>query len=209
MQTIISVPDSRLRQVSKPVAKVDHNTINFIQELGNTLTRKTNPPGVGLSAIQVGTPIRIFFTYLPKDKSLPSKLWSKDNLELKVHINPTITKKSNQVSLGGKPGKPFLEGCLSIPHIYGPVWRHESLTLQYQTLDTNNQLIEEASHYQSFPARVIQHEFDHLEGILFTDYALGQSPAKSFNPLGSIDQVLFDQDDELVPVPVPAKLINW
>lgn len=162
---IVSVPDPVLLQVCDPVIKVDHHLINFVTDLKMTLVNKKNPEGVGLSAPQVGTPIRIFCTYL--DRGL--------GRQIEVFINPQIVKSSKKLTLGSNPKKPYLEGCLSIPEIYGPVWRHQRITIDYQVIDENtNALVSQTKSFDSFPARVIQHELDHLDGILFTKRALDQ-----------------------------------
>ena len=163
---IIEVPNPILKQVSEPIKEIDKKILTFIQELEQTLINKKNPEGVGLSAPQIGKNIRIFTTWLDKG----------NGREIKTYINPVITKASAKLTLGPNPEKPYMEGCLSIPNIYGPVWRHQFLTLQYLTINKDTNALEtQTSKFASFPARVIQHEFDHLEGILFTDRSLEQS----------------------------------
>jgi peptide deformylase len=104
-------------------------------DLTKTLLNKTDPPGVGLSAIQVGAARRIFLTYLPREPKLPSKSWTPENLEINIFINPkSSTATSKKMTLGGKRGRPFLEGCLSIPRLYGPVNRHQWIDVTYETI---------------------------------------------------------------------------
>jgi peptide deformylase len=172
MFKIITIPNKKLRKFSEPVKKVDKKIINFIDELGETLIGGTSIPGVGLSAIQVGKPTRIFVTYLPKDKSLPSDKWNEKTLELKVFINPKIVAKSKKMTLGGRKDKPFLEGCLTIPNIWGPVLRHDWVRVEYTSLDDKNSPKKMVDKFSGFQARVVQHEHDHLEGILFTDHSI-------------------------------------
>jgi peptide deformylase len=213
---IIAVPNPVLRQKSKKLVKVDKKTIKFTNLLIETLLNKSDPPGVGLSAIQVGKPTRLFITYLPRDPKLDSSKWTPENLEIKVYINPVITKASPKTTLGGSFRKPFLEGCLSIPNIYGPVPRYEWIEVSYQTLEVTSslnhqhttpihqissstpQLVESSDKLTDFPARVFQHELDHLNGILFTDYTL-----KENLPL------YFDQGDDMLPIQNPKDLIKW
>jgi len=152
---IITIPNPLLRQISKPVSKIDPKILKFIKTLENTLSKTSNPPGVGLSAIQTATPLQIFCTLLP-------------NQPLKTYINPQIISKSIRMTLGGPKTNPFLEGCLSIPTIYGAIKRHKWIKLKW--LDKNNQT--HTQKFSDFPARVIQHELDHLNGILFTDHFL-------------------------------------
>jgi len=152
---IITTPNPLLHQKSKPITQIDKKTLKFIKSLETTLLKTSNPPGVGLSAIQVGKKLRVFSTHLPDQP-------------LQTYINPQIISKSKQITLGGPKDKPFLEGCLSIPNIYGPVKRHQWIKLNW--LDTNNQ--SHTQQFSDFEARVIQHEQDHLDGILFTDHSL-------------------------------------
>jgi peptide deformylase len=172
---------------------------------------------VGLSAIQVGTPARIFMTYLPPLNDLDTLDDQQPPQELKIFINPEIIDKSEKVTLGPDKKHPALEGCLSIPNLYGPVPRHQTIKIKYQTIagsldreivasnettkrsdDQTIKLIEKTEVFSNFYARVIQHEFDHLEGILFTDYTL-----KHGLPL------YFDNGKTLTEIPLPEKLIQW
>lgn len=205
--SILTVPNPILRQKSRQVLRSaatsdrrsralitlsvvevqsrDKKVLEFIKNLEETLLKKKNPPGVGLSAPQVGKSWRIFSTLLPKDKPV-----------LQTYINPTIVSASKKLTLGNEKLKaisyklkadrePILEGCLSIPGIYGPVYRHEWVKLEYQLLNAKSSkqnalsvkpyaLSKKVSTFSGFPARVLQHELDHLDGILFTDRALQQ-----------------------------------
>lgn len=162
---IITVPHPKLKQKSSPVTQVDKKLIQFVHDLEQTLIHKKNPEGVGLSAPQVAVNLRLFCTYLDQDGAK----------QIRTFINPKITRSSPKLTLGGKPDKPFLEGCLSIPNIYGPVYRHQWIKLTYQIINPDTLSLEpRAEHFDSFPARVIQHETDHLEGILFTERAIQQ-----------------------------------
>ena len=90
---------------------------------------------------------------------------------VRIFINPVVVDQSSTQSLGKDPDDPDLEGCLSIKGIYAPVPRYTSITYQFLELEDNNWR-EKTETFYDFPARVMQHEFDHLEGILFTDYVL-------------------------------------
>jgi methionyl-tRNA formyltransferase len=160
---IVSVPHPALKKVSSEVGTIDKKLINFVRDLEKTLANKRNPEGVGLSAPQVDKNWRVFSIYL--DHS------SKSNV--RTLINPTIVHASDKMTLSETKNKPYLEGCLSIPNIFGPVWRHETITLEYGYLE-NNQLITKTEKFTDFPSRVVQHEIDHLDGILFTDRAVEQ-----------------------------------
>jgi peptide deformylase len=215
--SLVTVPHQLLRQPSQPVDEMNSKNIQFLKDMANTLIRKNDPPGVGLSAIQVGTPARIFMTYLPPLHDLSALNGKQPPPEIEIYINPEITSKSKDITLGTDPKNPALEGCLSIPNLYGPVYRHQSITLRYQTLENfssvsdQNQakLITKTATYSNFFARVIQHEYDHLDGILFTDYTLGKSPIKSFSLLKPASDLYFDQGERLAKIPDPTKLIQW
>lgn len=163
---IITVPNPTLKKVSTPVEVADKKLATFIADLEKTLVTKKNPEGVGLSAPQVAKNWRIFSIYL--DHTRPNSV--------ETLVNPVIVSASRKMSLGGSSQeKPFLEGCLSIPQTFGPVWRHHRITLEYFELDLSDlKLIPRSKKFKGFPARVVQHEMDHLDGILFTDRALEQ-----------------------------------
>jgi len=90
---------------------------------------------------------------------------------MKTFINPRIIKKSKQITFGPDKEDPILEGCLSIPELYGAVPRNLWIEAEYQFID-NGKLLEAKTKLENFEARVFQHEADHLNGILFTDYSL-------------------------------------
>lgn len=156
---IITAPNKILRKVAKPVAKIDKKVKSFIDNLLFTLEQTSNPKGVGLAAPQVGKSWRIFALNLSTLKSRGVE---------SIFINPQITRHSANQTLGPDPKKPTLEGCLSMPNVFGPVPRWEWVELTFQ--DTN--LDEQTGRFADFEARVIQHELDHLDGILFTDHSL-------------------------------------
>lgn len=160
---IITIPDQTLRQQAKKIEQVDKKLLKFLKNLEETLSAKKDPQGVGLAAPQVGKNLAIFATQLidPATKSY---------LPLRTFINPKITAHSQNQSFGADEKNPDLEGCLSIPYLYGPIPRWEWVDLAYQVVD-NNQLIDQQERFDNFNARIIQHERDHLDGILFTDYS--------------------------------------
>jgi len=156
---IITAPHPSLRQKAVAVKTVDKKLQFFINDLQSTLLHQSDPPGVGLAAPQVDKKYRIFCTLIAK--------------EPRVFINPVINKASEAKILGENPqDKDYqLEGCLSIPQIYGPVPRSEWISLEYDVV-VDQKLQRKSESFSNFPARVIQHELDHLNGILFTDYLL-------------------------------------
>lgn len=161
---IITIPHPSLRQTATPVEQVDVKLTQLTKGLAETLLGQRNPTGVGLAAPQVDILKRVFATNVTEDE--------KDTTShFKIYINPEIVGHSEKLILGPTPKDEVLEGCLSIPGLYGPVPRFEWIEMQYQVVkgDELETVIEKSS---QFEARVIQHELDHLNGILFTDYSL-------------------------------------
>ncbi len=168
---IITIPHPTLRKKAQIVKKADTSLIKLVNNLEETLDNHRHPPGVGLAAPQVDKLLRIFATKWPLDGNLDR---SKPNFngQLRHYINPRVTKACKRKKvLGVKKDEPDLEGCLSMPGLYGPVPRHRWVELEFQTLE-NDSLVEKRERFSGFQARVIQHELDHLDGVLFTDYAL-------------------------------------
>ena len=163
---IITIPHKTLRQPASPVVTVDKKLTRFVADLRETLAQKENPRGVGLAAPQVNTLWNIFVTQLPPDEAHDDE----EDLLQQMYINPKIIDHSDQQTLGPDKRRPLLEGCLSIPDLYGPVWRWEWVQLQFSTL-LGSELQEQTAYFQNFAARVIQHEYDHLQGVLFIDHS--------------------------------------
>lgn len=173
-KSILTVPNPILRAKSIAVDLTKNlDLINkHIANLEETLEKKANPKGVGLSLPQIGKNLRIFSTYLPDssntlDQGRPDEK-EKEQAKLATYINPEIIENSQDRTFGPNLDDPILEGCLSIPNLYGPVPRFSWVTLRY----TTPQLEEETKKFAGFFARVIQHELDHLDGVLFIDYVL-------------------------------------
>ncbi len=182
MKPILSVPDPLLRVKSVSIDRITPDVQAQIIELIDTMKNAHNPEGVGLSFPQIGFNLRGFVTYLEK--------------RIKVYLNPIILDASEEKTLGGTPDRPTLEGCLSIPWLYGPVWRSKKIKIQ--ALDEHG--IEFVKTLTSFPARLAMHEYDHLEGVLFTDYTL-----KYNLPL----YLLNHEQDKFVEIEDPSTVIKW
>lgn len=182
MKPIISVPDKILRTKSVKIDRINHDVQKKIEELVDTIISARNPEGVGLSFPQIGYNLRGFVTYLEK--------------KVKIYLNPIILDQSEEKTLGGTPERPTLEGCLSIPWLYGPVWRPKKIKIQ--ALDEHG--IEFVKTLSSFPARLAMHEYDHLEGVLFTDYTI-----KDNLPL----YLLNHEQDKFVEIEDPSTVIKW
>lgn len=156
MKPIIHVPQPVLTTPAKTVTSFDKRLIKLIRDMKTTLLASHNPKGVGLAAPQIGEPYRVFLTK-PKE-------------EIRAFINPEIVKKSHDLTDGVPERENKFEGCLSIPKIWGKVHRATTLTLRYQ--DESGKTHEEQ--FDGFLATIIQHETDHINGILFTQRVLEQ-----------------------------------
>lgn len=170
---ILTVPNEILRAKSAPIdLKMNPKALaKLVADLSDTLTKKDNPKGVGLADPQIGKNLRMFATYLPASLNTENSGRDHDEdepNELKIFINPEIIEHSKDMTFGPDPEDPILEGCLSIPNIYGPVPRFSWITIAYDTLDQKRNV----EKLYGFYGRVAQHEYDHLEGVLFTDYTL-------------------------------------
>lgn len=168
VQPIITVPHNTLRRQAQPISIWNEETAQFIDNLTETLHQKDNPRGVGLAAPQIDRSLRIFCTLLSPEGARPDQ---ENPPQMRVFINPEIVNNSAHKTLGEDPHEPTLEGCLSIPFLYGPVPRWEWIELEFQTPE-QGKLITKREKFSEFAARVVQHEYDHLNGILFTDYIL-------------------------------------
>ena len=158
---ILTTPDPILTQLAKPVAKIDKKVLEFIEEMKKTLEATQNPKGVGLAAPQIGKPWRIFLAR-PILSSKTAKIW--------VFINPEIIFRSKEMTDGVPRKGNKLEGCLSIPGIWGYIRRHQTIKLRYKT--PNNET--RTKKFSGFMSTIIQHEVDHLNGHLFPAHVLEQ-----------------------------------
>jgi peptide deformylase len=147
LRDIIILPDKRLRSVSKPVAGIDDEIRTLVADMLETMYKA---PGIGLAAIQVAVPARVVVMDLSKREG-PT--------EPRVFINPEIIWKSEEISR-------YEEGCLSIPDIQEDVERPARVKVKYLDLDGKPQEDEADGLF----ATCIQHEVDHLNGVLFIDY---------------------------------------
>lgn len=155
---IVAYGDPVLRKVCEPVSADYPNLQQVIADMFETMY---NANGVGLAAPQVGLPIRIFVIDT-EPFSGDEDLTDAENEQLRTFKRAFINAKMIKEE-GEEWG--FNEGCLSIPEVREDVYRHEKITLEY--VDENfNQKTEV---FDGLIARVIQHEYDHIEGILFTD----------------------------------------
>lgn len=147
---ILDAKSPSLREKSKEVKRIDKRIKKLITDMKETLEIQTDPEGVGLAAPQVGKNLRLFLMK-PKD-------------DIVVVINPkVISKKKSEQS---EPvDKKIMEGCLSLPHFYGPLDRDPEITIEFQDIKGN---VNKRT-FKGFEAQVVQHEIDHLNGVLFVD----------------------------------------
>jgi peptide deformylase len=171
MYTIITTPHKILLEKAEPVKNFDKKLKAIIGEMEKTLRATTDPIGVGLAAPQVGLSLRLF-QMKPTEKS-----------NVTSYINPVIESVSEEQEIpsfinskkveGHKPKSSknkLLEGCLSIPDIWGNVTRKKEVTLSWDDADGNHF----KQTFNGFPAIIIQHEVDHLNGVLFTKHVMEQ-----------------------------------
>ena len=147
IREILVVPDPILKQVSTPVETVDDDLRALMDDMLETMYAA---PGIGLAAIQVGVPKRVIVMDLAREGEPKAP---------KYYVNPEILWASEEML-------PYEEGCLSVPEIYDEVERPAQVKLRY--LDYNGKQVEEDA--EGLFAVCIQHEMDHLQGVLFIDH---------------------------------------
>ena len=147
VKEILIEPNKFLRQISKPVEKVTKDEQTLMDDMLDTMYAAN---GIGLAAIQIGIPKRIIVMDLSKDP---------DKKEPKYFVNPVIKNKNSEKSI-------YEEGCLSVPNQFAEIERPSKCDVEYLDYDGKKKLI----HAEGLLATCIQHEMDHLEGILFIDY---------------------------------------
>lgn len=173
---IIKIPDPILNQKCQVVRQVDEETKRIVQNLKDTLEAAQNPQGAGLSATQIGISKRICIVR----RFMTNPETQEETIKEYVLINPEMTSISNAKEIRW-------EGCLSVPNLLGKVERTKRIKLI--ALNENGEKVKiEAS---GFFARVIQHEIDHLDGILFTSKTVGPTiTEKELDKLTSDSEVL-------------------
>ena len=147
IRDIIIVPDTQLRLVSKPIEKITPDIRALADDMLETMY---DAPGIGLAAIQIAQPLRLITMDLSKEEDKP---------EPRVFINPEILSSSEELST-------YEEGCLSIPEYYEEVERPARVRVRF--MDIDGKIHEEDA--EGLYATCIQHEIDHLNGVLFIDY---------------------------------------
>jgi len=153
IRPIVEVPDPRLREISKPVEAVDDEVRALVADMFETMY---DAPGIGLAAIQVGVPKRILVIDLQEPEEEEDGEPVKDP---RVFINPEILEHSDQ-------DVPYTEGCLSVPDQYAEVDRPDRIHARWLDLEGKVR-VEEIT---GLLATCLQHEMDHLNGVLFIDH---------------------------------------
>ena len=146
--TIVEYPDKILRQKSKNIDKFDKDLHNLLDAMYPMMM---NTNGIGLAAIQVGFATQAMILNIPDEEDNQS---IENLIEM---MNPIVTAKSGEIT--------YQEGCLSVPSFYEDIVRSEHICVNYQDRDGNTQSLEA----NGLLSIAIQHEMDHLEGILFID----------------------------------------
>jgi len=147
IKPIIYLPDPILRQQSQPVERVDQELSSFIEDMIETMY---DAPGIGLAAIQVGVPRRLLVIDVA-GKDEPNNP--------QVFINPELVATGDDTNV-------YEEGCLSIPDYYAEVERPEAITVRHLDRDGKERVTEA----NGLLATCLQHEIDHLNGVLFIDH---------------------------------------
>ena len=147
VKTILTEPNKVLRQVSKSVDKVGDEERALMDDMLDTMY---DAPGIGLAAIQIGVPKRIIVMDISRNQ---------DKKEPRYFVNPVIKNRNKEKAR-------YEEGCLSVPDQFAEIERPNSCEVEYLDYDGNKQLLKT----DGLLATCIQHEMDHLEGILFIDY---------------------------------------
>ena len=143
---ILTIPDPILREISQPVKKVDKDIKNLMDDMLETMYSAN---GIGLAAIQIGVPKRIIVMDLSKEKEKKPLFF----------VNPEINNKNKVYSV-------YEEGCLSVPNQFAEIERPSTCEVKYLDYNGNEKILKA----EGLLATCIQHEMDHLEGVLFIDY---------------------------------------
>jgi len=147
LKTILTEPNKLLRQISQPVERVGDVERELMNDMLETMYAAN---GIGLAAIQIGVPKRIIVMDLSKE----------ENKKLPMYfVNPLIIKKNEEKTI-------YEEGCLSVPNQFAEIQRSSKCEIEYLDFNGDKQNLEA----EGLLATCIQHEIDHLEGILFIDY---------------------------------------
>jgi len=172
MLKIVQAPNPVLAQKAKEVPVIDKAIKNLLKEMAVTLAHASDPEGVGLAAPQVDKSLQIFIIKQSPDSPLLTFINPKvenffESEETDVHQNASATKAKKKAKIKKNVQ---LEGCLSLQDIWGVVKRHYGVELSY--MDETG--AKHTKKFKGFLATIIQHEYDHLQGFLFTKRVVEQ-----------------------------------
>jgi len=157
IRKILGTKDPKISQICKEVKTIDKKVLSISEDLKETLKAQKEPEGVGLAAPQIGENLRIFAM--------------NDNGKIRVIVNPEIIEISKEKEKKTRQQeKEIMEGCLSLPNYYGPLKRASKIKIKYLDLDGTKKEEE----FKGFSAQIVQHEIDHLNGIVFVTRLLEQ-----------------------------------
>lgn len=156
IKVIVALPNLAIRNKSTAIVGFDENLRNLIADLIETSEIQTDPPALGMAAPQIGIFKRAFVARI-RNKFRP-------------FVNPRITKASQEETS-------LMEGCFSVRDLYGQVMRSSEIEIEYQDVFGKKVI----GKLKGLPAKIFQHELDHLNGVLFIDHVNSQN-GKMFRP---------------------------
>ena len=160
VKPIITIPNKLLEDPTEKVGKITDYIKDVAEDLMDTVLKAEDPEGAGLSANQIGVNKRMCAVRNFYEDSKTGNVSSEDT----ILINPKIISHSNETGMDW-------EGCLSVPDVYGQVPRFKKIKIKAKGIDGQKVRLTASGYF----ARVIQHELDHLEGILFTERVQGKT----------------------------------
>lgn len=172
IKNFVALPNEKIRGTSDEIVAFDKSLKNLVRDLIDTSVAQANPPALGLAAPQIDVFKRVFVALIRK--------------KFRPFVNARIVKTSKEEG-------PYLEGCFSVPGIYGQVTRPLEVTIEAQ--DINGKKI--SSTFKGLAAKIIQHETDHLDGKLFVDHVYEQN--------GKLFKIETDKEgnEQLTEIPFP------
>ena len=168
VKKILIEPNNLLRLISKNVDKVGEEERALMDNMLDTMY---DAPGIGLAAIQIGVPKRIIVMDISRDEN---------KKEPRYFVNPIIKKKNDEKVI-------YEEGCLSVPEQFAEIERPKTCEVEYLDYDGKKQILKA----DGLLATCIQHEMDHLEGILFIDYLSKLKKSMIIKKLSKINREIF------------------
>lgn len=171
IKPFIALPNQNIRQKSKEVVAFDKSIEQVVKDLTETAQVQTDPIALGLAAPQIGIFKKIFVARIRN--------------KFKHFVNPVITKFATKEAT-------LMEGCFSVPQIYGNTIRPTEVDIKFQ--DMHGKWLK--AHFKGLAAKIVQHEFDHLNGILFVDHVYSQN--------GKVFKVIKDKKGKEQFVEVPT-----